>query len=317
MKQEKQVRYAVVFPGQGSQYVGMGREIAESFPLAMDIFKSAEQITGLPIQHYSFFGTEDDLIETSIMQPCLMSMSLASYAVFQQHCSVKPAFICGHSAGKYAALVAAGVLSFPDAIRLIQIRGSLMSKQGGGMAALKGVTPEEAEELCKTSVLPRGTLVLANWNSPEQVVISGDLDSLESAIFNAIDKGIKVVPLPVSGAFHSPLMQEAAVQFADSIRNVQFNNAAIPVLSNATTQVVTTGSQWTMLLINQIVSPVLWEPSIRYLEQQGVEVFVEVGPGKVLSKLIKKIIPSALTLNVENLSSLKSTVAALEQKFDC
>lgn len=312
MEQIKRFRYALVFPGQGSQYVGMGQEIAKQFSSATEIFKLAEQITGLSIQHLSSFGPEDDLMKTSITQPCLLTTSIAAYAVFQEHFPLQPKFICGHSAGEYAGLVAAGVLSFANAIRLIQVRGALMSKmQGGSMVALKGVTLEEAEELCKTAVSPEGVLVPANWNSPEQVVISGDSDSVESAVFMAIEKDIKLVPLSVAGAFHSPLMQEAAAQFAETLLNVQFNDSTVPVISNVTAKPVTRGCEWVSLLEQQLIYPVLWEPSIRYLEQQGIKVFVEVGPKQILSKLIKQISPSALTLNVEDVSSLKSTVAQL------
>jgi [acyl-carrier-protein] S-malonyltransferase len=315
MKQIERVRYAVVFPGQGSQYVGMGQELTEMFPSAMEIFKSAEQITGLPIQNLSFFGSEDDLRETSITQPCLLATSVASYSVFQEHFPVQPEFVCGHSAGEYAALVAAGVLSFCDAIRLIQVRSSLMSKmQGGGMVALKGVTRKDAEQLCKQAVQPGGVLVPANFNSSDQVVISGDCDSVESAIFIALEN-MKVVPLPVSGAFHSPLMQEAATQFADTLRNFQFNDATVPIISNVTAQPVISGAEWMTLLGQQITSPVLWEYSIRYIQQQGIKIFVEVGPGQVLSKLIKKIIPSALIFNVENLTSLHLTVAEISNSL--
>jgi [acyl-carrier-protein] S-malonyltransferase len=317
MEQSKRVRYAVVFPGQGSQYVGMGQELTEKFPSAMEIFKSAEQITDLPIQNLSFFGSEDDLRETSITQPCLLATSVASYAVFQEHFPIQPEFACGHSAGEYAALVTAGVLSFSDAIRLIQVRSSLMSKmQGGGMVAIKGVTREEADELCKQAVLPDGVLVPANFNSFDQIVISGDCDSVESAIFIALDNNMKIVPLPVSGAFHSPLMQDAATQFADTLRNFQFNDATVPIISNVTARPVISGAEWTTLLGQQITSPVLWEHSIHYIQQQGIKIFVEVGPGQVLSKLIKKIIPSALIFNVEDLTSLHLTIAQLSKSLN-
>lgn len=316
MEQSKRVRYAVVFPGQGSQYVGMGQELTEKFPSAMEIFKFAEQITDLPIQNLSFFGSEDDLRETSITQPCLLATSVASYTVFQEHFPIQPEFACGHSAGEYAALVTAGVLSFSDAIRLIQVRSSLMSKmQGGGMVALKGVTPEEAEQLCKQAVQPGGVLVPANFNSSDQIVISGDCDSVESAIFIAIDN-MKVVLLPVSRAFHSPLMQDAATQFAETLCNFQFNDATVPIISNVTARPVISGAEWTTLLGQQITSPVLWEHSIRYIQQQGIKIFVEVGPGQVLSKLIKKIIPSALIFNVEDLTSLHLTVANISNSLN-
>lgn len=316
MKQIKQARYALVFPGQGSQYVGMGREIAQEFPLAEEIFKVAEQITDLTIQDLCFFGSEDDLTTTSITQPCLLTTSIALHTVFQIHFPVNPDFICGHSAGEYAALIAAGVLSFSDAIRLIQLRGSLMSKmQKGSMVALKGVTLQEVERLCAKAVQSDGVLVPANLNSPEQIVISGDDNSVEAAILCAFENNIKAIPLPVSGAFHSPLMQEAAQEFADEIRNVQFRHATIPVISNVTAQPVINGYEWANLLKQQMTSAVLWEASIRYIHQQGIEIFVEIGPGQVLSKLISKIVPSALILNVEDINSLQTTVDQMKEVF--
>lgn len=161
MEQVKRLRYAVVFPGQVSHYVGMGQKIAKQFSSAIGIFKSAEQITGLSVQHFFSFVPEDDLMKTSITQPCLLTTSIAAYTVFREHFPLQPEFICDHSAGEYAGLVAAGVLFFADAIRLIQVRGSLMSKmQGGSMIALKWVTVEEVEELCITAVLPGGIWLL-------------------------------------------------------------------------------------------------------------------------------------------------------------
>ena len=314
MKQKNKARYALVFPGQGSQYVGMGLEIAKKFSLAEEIFKSAEQITNLPIRDFAFFGSEDNLMKTSITQPCLLTTNIALYTVFQQNFPLNPEFICGHSAGEYAALVAAGVLSFADAIHLIQIRGSLMSKtKKGSMVALKRVTLKEAERLCNKAVQPGGVLVPANLNSPEQIVISGDDDSVEQAIVYAFEDDIEVIPLPVSGAFHSPLMGKAAQEFASNTHDVQFNDADVPVISNVTGQPVINGREWKTLLKKQMTSAVQWEYSIRYIQQQGIKTFIELGPGQVLSKLIRKIIPSALILNVENINSLQITLAEMEK----
>ncbi len=317
MKQLNSTNYALVFPGQGSQYVGMGLEIFKEFISAEKIFESAEQITNLDIRNISFFGLEDNLVETSVAQPCLLATNIALYTVFQEHFPVKPKFICGHSAGEYAALVAAGVLSFADAISLIEVRGALMSKtQGGSMLALKGVTLEQAEELCRENVQPDGVLVPANLNSPEQIVISGDNASIEEALFYAFENNVKAIPLPVSGAFHSPLMQEAAQQFAHIVRKYQFNDAIVPVISNVTAKSVIKGYEWRQLLEKQITSAVYWEASIRYIQQKGIEIFVEVGPGQVLSKLIKKIAPSALVLSVEDVKSLQKTLIELQELFE-
>ncbi|MFN6497766.1 MAG: ACP S-malonyltransferase [Nostoc sp. DedQUE01] len=317
MKKLRSADYALVFPGQGSQYVGMGLEIFKEFISAEKIFESAEEVSKLDIRNLCFFGDEENLMETSITQPCLLATNIALYTVFQEHFSKKPKFICGHSAGEYSALVAAGVLSFADAMSLLQVRGALMSKtQEGGMVALKGVTFEQAEKLCKENVQPGGVLVPANLNSPEQIVISGDMDSIEEALVFAFENNVKAIPLPVSGAFHSPLMQEAAQNVSHIISNLQFNDAGIPVISNVTAKPVINGYEWSQLLEQQITAAVLWESSIRYIYENGIEVFVEVGPGKVLSKLIKKIVPSAVTLNVENVTSLQETLLQLEQIFD-
>ncbi|MDZ8237639.1 MAG: ACP S-malonyltransferase [Nostoc sp. ChiQUE01a] len=317
MKKLRTADYALVFPGQGSQYVGMGLEIFKEFISAEKIFESAEEVSKLDIRNLCFFGDEENLMETSITQPCLLATNIALYTVFQEHFSKKPKFICGHSAGEYSALVAAGVLSFADAMSLLQVRGALMSKtQEGGMVALKGVTFEQAEKLCKENVQPGGVLVPANLNSPEQIVISGDMDSIEEALVFAFENNVKAIPLPVSGAFHSPLMQEAAQNVSHIISNLQFNDAGIPVISNVTAKPVINGYEWSQLLEQQITAAVLWESSIRYIYENGIEVFVEVGPGKVLSKLIKKIVPSAVTLNVENVTSLQETLLQLEQIFD-
>lgn len=317
MKRLSSTNYALVFPGQGSQYVGMGLEIFKEFISAEKIFESAEQVTNLDIRNISFFGSEENLMDTSITQPCLLATNVALYTVFQEHFPVKPKFVCGHSAGEYAALVAAGVLSFTDAIHLIEIRGLLMSRtQGGSMLALKGVTLEQAEEICRKNVQPDGVLVPANLNSPEQIVISGDNASIEEALFYAFENNVKAIPLPVSGAFHSPLMQEAAQQFTHIIRNFQFNDACVLAVSNVTAKPVIKGYEWRQLLQQQITSAVYWEASIRYIQQKGIEVFVEVGPGKVLSKLIKKIVPSALILSVEDVQSLQKTLIELQELFE-
>lgn len=317
MKRLRTSDYALVFPGQGSQYVGMGLEIFKEFISAEKIFESAEQISNLDIRNLCFFGDEENLMETSITQPCLLATNIALYTVFQEHFSRKPKYICGHSAGEYSALVAAGVLSFADAMKLLQVRGTLMSRtQGGGMVALKGVTFEQAEKLCRQNVQPGGVLVPANLNSPEQIVISGDIDSIEEALIFAFDNNLKAIPLSVSGAFHSPLMQEVAENFANIIGNFKFNDAGTPVISNVTAKLIISGYEWSQLLEQQITSAVRWEASIRYIYERGVEVFVEIGPKKVLSKLIKKIVPSAVTLNVENVKSLQETLLELEQVFD-
>ncbi|MEH2360881.1 ACP S-malonyltransferase [Nostoc sp.] len=317
MEKIKPIRYAVVFPGQGSQYVGMGQEFPKLFPSAMKILELAEQVTDLPIQHLSFSSSEEILRETTFTQPCLLAISMAAYTVFQEHFPIKPEFLCGHSAGEYAALAASHVISFSDAIKLIQMRGKLMSQMAeGGMVALIDVTLEEAKTLCIQAVQTNGTLVVANLNSPAQIVISGDSESIESAICIAFEKNIKAIPLQVSAAFHSPLMQEVALNFAKEFSQFRFNNAVIPVISNVTSQPVIQGCKWVELLEKQITAPVQWIDTIHYILQQGIKIFVEVGPNKVLSKLIQKITPSAITLNIEDVNSLEFTITELQNSLN-
>lgn len=316
MESFHQSDYALVFPGQGSQYVGMGLEVFNEFISARKIFKMAEEVTNLDICNICFFGDQEKLTETYITQPCLLATNMALYTVFQEHFPRKPKFVCGHSTGEYAALVAAGVLSFADAMSLIQVRGALMSRvQEGSMVALKGITLEQAENLCKENVQPGGVLVTANLNSPEQIVISGDNNSIEEAIIFAFENNIKAIPLSVSGGFHSPLMKKAAQQFSYIINNFKFNDPHIPIISNVTGEPVDKGFEWSHLLEQQITCPVRWEDSIRYIQRKEIEVFVEVGPRQVLSNLIKKIVPSAIILNVEDVKTLQETLIKLEENL--
>lgn len=305
--------FAVVFPGQGSQSVGMGLEIAEAYTASCEVYELAEQVTGLAISRLSFSGPEEELYDTSNTQPALLATNLAIYELFKRHFPTAPAFFAGHSAGEYAALAAAGVLSYEDAFRLIQVRGKLMSQmEDGGMAALKNVSPEQVQSLCDEAAVAGGVLVPANWNSPAQTVISGDFDSIEAAIDLAFEREIDVVPLAVSGAFHSPLMGPAAEKFAAFARDIPFADAVTPVIANVTAKPVTDGALWADLLERQITSPVLWEPSVRCLYDQGVRVFVEIGPGVVLSKLIRRILPDATAISVQDLASLEAAVRELE-----
>ncbi|MBL0387618.1 ACP S-malonyltransferase [Tumebacillus sp. ITR2] len=307
------LRYVVMFPGQGSQYVGMGQEIADHSPAADHLYEVAEKFSGMPIRSISSEGPEDLLQETANTQPCLLVASIACFEALREEFPTPPTYVLGHSAGEFAALVAAGALSFEDAVLLIQKRGQLMGEMAnGGMAALKNVTLETAQRICKEAVVPGGALVTANLNSPNQIVISGDEDSIEEAVMYCLERDIEVVPLAVSGAFHSPLMQPAAEEFAENLSRATFSSTTIPVISNVTAEPTTDGDAWPELLAKQMVSPVLFEPSIRGLGEAGITTFVEVGPKNVLSRLIRRILPEAQTLHVQDLASLHETVARLQ-----
>lgn len=315
MNRKGLLKYAVVFPGQGSQYPGMGKDIAQKFECANQVYEQAERITGLELREICFGNAGDKLSNTMYTQPCLLATSLACYAAFKESFELEPSFLCGHSAGEYAAVAEAGIISFKNAFELIRVRGKLMSQADeGGMAALIGASREEVLKLCKEAVTGDGTLVPANWNSPGQTVISGDMASIESAIDYALENNIKIIPLDVSGGFHSPLMKASASEFLHHLNRTPFSDASVPVVSNVLAEPFMRGRYWVELLYMQMFSPVMWEQSIHYIHQQGVEIFLEVGPGNVLSKLIKRIIPSALVLNIEDAKSLELAVAQLDSE---
>lgn len=300
--------YAVVFPGQGSQYVGMGKEIIERYSIAKKIFEYAEDITGLPLRQYCINGPNHLLQETQITQPCLFTTTVAILETVKSLMDMEPVYVCGHSAGEYAALYAAGVLTFKDALNLTVKRGQFMSETiEGGMLAIKGASQDEIMELCREAARSDGCLVPANWNSPDQTVISGDLESVDNALTLSFEKGIQVVPLPVSGAFHSPLMHHAASELFKHLKEVTFNQHKVPIISNVTGRPVEEHKNWPRLLKEQMVSPVKWLHSIQYLYDQGIHTFIEIGPGNVLSRLIKKTVHDVTTINIENPSSLCPT----------
>lgn len=312
--------YAVVFPGQGAQYPGMGQSLAEGYPAAEAVYAEAEQQTGLPIRQLSFEPSASGeqagrLNETNNTQPCLLAASLAGWEAWRGLVPRPPAYALGHSAGEYAALAAAGVLSRSAAFRLIAERGRLMSQmKQGAMAAIKDADEAVIVRLLQEAVVPGGVLVPANRNSPSQTVVSGDVESIDALAELGFDQDITVIPLAVSGAFHSPLMEPAAREFAATLAQAVFEPSLIPVVSNVTAR-PEHGVSWRRLLQKQITAPVLWEASVRYVLEQGIKLFVEIGPGQVLSRLIRAVDPSAITLHVEDASSLKDAVDQIQIIF--
>ncbi|WP_159886657.1 ACP S-malonyltransferase [Paenibacillus puerhi] len=308
--------YAIVFPGQGAQYTGMGASLFAASDAAKQVYVEAEQWTGLPIREVSF--VEDDagrLSDTAYTQPCLLAASLAAWETFREAFPHPPAYMAGHSAGEYAALAAAGIVSRADALRLIAERGRLMSgMQRGAMAAIKDAPGETIERLCRQAVVPGGVLVPANRNSPAQTVVSGDAESVDALLELALDEEVTVFPLAVSGAFHSPLMEPAARAFASVLADVFFHRGGTPVVSNVTAR-PEEGQAWERLLREQITSPVLWEASVRHLLGQGIRLFVELGPGQVLSRLIRAVDPDAVTLHVEDAETLRIAVDHIQSEF--
>jgi [acyl-carrier-protein] S-malonyltransferase len=304
-----------LFPGQGSQYAGMGRELAEVYPVARRVFEEADQALDFAISELCFSGPEEALKLTENTQPAILTASLAAYQVLEQN-GVRPDYVAGHSLGEYSALVAAGALKFADAVRLVKKRGRYMQEAvppgEGAMAAILGLRPGQVAEICRKAA--DGKVAPANLNSPEQTVISGAAAAVKAAVEQASAAGAKrAVMLPVSAPFHSELMRPAQERLEKDLRATQFSDLKISLVTNVDAGVITSGSEAREALIRQVTLPVRWEESIRELIDQGATTFVEVGPGRVLSGLLRQIDRSVHSLNVEDLKSLKTAVDRLAQ----
>jgi len=304
-----------LFPGQGSQYAGMGRELADAFPAARKVFEEADRALGFSLSELCFSGPEEALKLTENTQPAILTVSVAAYHVLEQK-GIRPDYVAGHSLGEYSALVAGGGLKFVDAVRLVRKRGQYM--QGavppgeGAMAAILGMRPGQVAEICRKA--GDGKVAPANLNSPEQTVISGAAAAVKSAVEQASAAGAKrAVMLPVSAPFNSELMRPAQEQLEKDLRATEFSALKIPLVTNVDAGIITSAAEAREALIRQVTLPVRWEESIRELIEQGATTFVEVGPGRVLSGLLRQIDRSVHTLNVEDPKSLQLAVDRLAQ----
>ena len=283
---------ALLFPGQGSQFVGMGRDLAEAFPQAAEVFQEADDLLGFGLSRLAWAGPEEELTLTKNAQPALLVHSMAVYRVIGEELG-PVAMAAGHSLGEFSAHVAAGTLSFEDALRAVRLRGELMFAAGierpGTMAALLGLQDEAAEEVCRV-VREKGWIcVPANYNSPGQIVISGEVAGIEEAMTLAKEAGAKrSVQLTVSGAFHSPLMAPAKAGLRDRLEEMNFSDPRFPVVSNVTAGPALRGSEARELLVEQLTAPVRWAASIERMVEEGVERFFELGSGSVLCGLNKR-----------------------------
>jgi [acyl-carrier-protein] S-malonyltransferase len=301
---------AMLFPGQGSQYVGMAKTLAETSPAARDVFRTADEALGEPISRLAWDGPEEDLNRTENSQPALLAASIAYLeAVRRRWAELEvdvpdPRFAAGHSMGQYTALVAAGALDLADAVRLVRIRGQLMQASGAGregrMAAVIGLDDARLPELIEQAGT-RGVFGVANRNSPGQVVVSGERAAVEASLSIAKALGAKrAIELPVSVAAHSPLMAQAAEGMARILADIAFRDPHPPLLANADASLITTADACRAELVNHLTTGVDWVGAIRSMRSQGITTFIEVGPGQVLTGLVKRIADDAIVLPLDD-----------------
>lgn len=307
------MKLALVFPGQGSQYVGMGRDLWEAYPEARAVFDEADGILGFPVSELCFAGPQETLDDTINAQPAILTMSIAALRALEARNRLEPSFVAGHSLGEYTALVTAGALDFADGLRLVRERGRLMKEAGerhpGAMAAIIGLDDATVEEVCREASEQVGDLsiVPANFNSPGQVVISGEREALEAAVELARARGAKrVIPLAVSVAGHSPLLQEAARGLERALESVPLRPAAIPVVANVTARPVTEPEEIKAGLVRQLTQPVQWVRSVEWMIAQGVSRFVEIGPKDVLAGLIRRINRGVQVVGVGDVAGIEA-----------
>ncbi|MEI6703197.1 MAG: ACP S-malonyltransferase [Deltaproteobacteria bacterium] len=301
---------AFIFPGQGSQFPGMGKEFSDNFPVARHVFEEADDALGFKLSTICFSGSDDELKLTANTQPAILTASIAILRVVNQETGLEADYLAGHSLGEYSALVGSVALDFADAVRIVRARGTYMQEAvpvgTGSMAAMLGIEKDVLEDICREAA--QGDVVSpANFNSPGQIVIAGSVSAVARAIGIARERGFKKsMLLPVSAPFHCALMKPAAERLALVLDAVNYGDMRCPVVSNVEAAANSEKGRVRDLLVSQVCSPVLWEQSVNAMAAVGVTRFIEIGPGKVLSGLVKRITKEVSTANVEDLATLKT-----------
>ncbi len=297
---------AFIFPGQGSQYVGMAKDLFENSVEAKEMILTAEEAIGVPLSQIMFNGPEDSLKQTDITQPAIFLHSVILYSIIR---TIEPEMVAGHSLGEYSALVAANAIQFYDAVKLVRLRGQAMLQAGiekpGTMAAIVGLLPDVVDNICKEASA-KGIVQCANFNSPGQIVISGSIEGVRAAMEISKQNGAKLVKeLVVSGAFHSPLMESAKETLQAKLEHTSFYDAKFPVYANVTAKPVQAKGSIKKLLYEQLSNPVRWEETIVNMINDGADEFYEIGPGKVLQGLVKRINPDVRIIGIDKYSEVE------------
>lgn len=309
-------KIAFLFPGQGSQAVGMGKDLYDNFEAAKNVFDSADKILGKSITTLCFEGPEENLKQTVNTQPCIVTMSIAALEALKSQLDITPTFTAGHSLGEYCAMYCSGVMNLETTLKAIQKRADLMgATKGGAMAAILNA-PEGSLEKALKDASEVGYVDVANYNSPAQVVITGDENAVKKAGELLSEAGARrVVPLAVSGAFHSKFMEEAGHEFASFVQDLDMENAQVPVFTNVDAQATMLSAEFKNKMPKQIYSSVHWTQTIENMIKDGVDTFIEIGPGKVLAGLNRKIDSSVKSYNIYDKESLESTINALKEEM--